>query len=213
MVGLDAQPAAFDHAEQRVLVAREPKEPVALGHLLGRLAVLATASVDEILSRDERLATGAVEALVIALVKVARLCACAPQALDAGAVARVGARANEVVGRELKRFGELCEPLRLLGHELGHGCAGRDRSIDILQRVVVGAAEEANVVAAESAMPREHVRLHELQRVPEVRIAVDVRDRGCDVEPSRVAHRVSPFWPRGASVRSAIRAPLPMGPV
>jgi hypothetical protein len=59
--------------------------------------VLGTASVGEVVGQDECLAARAVEALVVALVEIARLSAGPSQPLDAGTMARVGARADEVI--------------------------------------------------------------------------------------------------------------------
>src|SRR5207302_10071222 len=110
MIRLDAKAAALDQIQQPVLVARQPEEPIALDDRLGRLAVLRTKAAGEIAEQDERLAARAVEALVVALVEIARFGAGLPEPLDAGAMAWVGARAN----------------------------------IAVLERVVVGAAEEAS---------------------------------------------------------------------
>jgi len=52
---------------------------------------------------------------------------------------------------------------------------------DVLQRMIVGAGEEAHRLAAQPPVPGQHVGLHQFQRVPEVRFRVDVRDRGHDV--------------------------------
>ena len=104
----------------------------------------------------------------------------------------VGAGPDEVVVRKLKRRGKIGKPTRLLRHELRHRQTGGHGNVDILERVVVRAAQEPNRVSAFPPMAREHVGLHEFQRVPEMRVAVHVRDRGRDVEASRVAHRFLP---------------------
>jgi hypothetical protein len=186
---LDPQPPALDQVEQRVLIVRKAEEPVALDDPLRRRPVLRAASVDEVGGVDERLAAGAVQAHVVALVEVAALRACSPETLDTRPVTRVGARADEVVVRELERCRERGEAVGLLGDELRNRHAGGRRSLHVLERVVVGPAEEPDGVAAQPSVPGEHVRLHELERVAEMGIAVRVRDGGGDIEAVG-AHRV-----------------------
>jgi hypothetical protein len=134
------------------------------------------------------------------LVEIACRRAGEPEPLDAGGVPRVDARADEVVVGELERLAQRGEAVGLPANEVRHGQPGGLCRLDVLQRVVVRSALEADVVASQPAMPREHVGLHELERVPEVWIAVHVRDRGGDVEAS-LAHRWLPFWPVGAGYR------------
>ena len=121
----DAETTAPNEVEQRALVAREREEPVPLDDRLGRLAVLGTASVDELTGLDERLAARAVQPFVVALVEVAYRRAGVPEPLHAGTVAGVGARVDEVVVRELKRPGQIDEALSLLRDEVLHRQAGR----------------------------------------------------------------------------------------
>ena len=111
-LGLDAQRAGRDRGLERLAVAREAEEPVALDDVLQRRGVLGAAAVDQLVGAEERLAAGAVAALVVALVEVAGGRAGAPQPLDAGAVAGVDAGADEVVVRELERLAERGEALR-----------------------------------------------------------------------------------------------------
>ena len=156
--------------------------------------------VHELAGREERLAAGAVEPLVVALVDVARRGARAPEALDARPVPRIDARADEVVVRERERVAQRGEPLRLRVHELRDGQTGLGGGLHVLQRVVVGAAEKPDVLAAQATVAGENVRLHAFEREPDVRVAVHVRDRGGDVEASRRSS-VPPFWPLGADHR------------
>ena len=70
---LDLQTAAFDQIEQSLLVVGETEEPVALDDQLGRLPVFGAETVDQIVGSEECFAAAAVEALVVALVEIARL--------------------------------------------------------------------------------------------------------------------------------------------
>jgi hypothetical protein len=63
-------------------------------------------------------------------------------------VARVGGRPEEVVGRELQRPAQRGEPLRLAGDVLRDRQPGRAGGGHVLERVLVGARLEADVVAA-----------------------------------------------------------------
>ena len=100
---LDLEPARHDRLLDRVPVPRQPEEPVALHDPLGRSIVLRAAAVLEVAGDDERLAAGAVEALVVALVQVAARHARPPQRLDPDAVPPVDAGADERVVREVER--------------------------------------------------------------------------------------------------------------
>ena len=104
LLGLDPKVAALDQLEQRIGVAGEAKEPVALGHLLGPAFVFGTEPRNQLVPVEERVAAGAVEALVITLVEVSALGARPPEALHSGAVARIDARPDEVVIRKLQRL-------------------------------------------------------------------------------------------------------------
>ena len=115
---LDAQPPGLDRLAQRRLVARQAEEPVALAHRLGSDAVLRAAPVVQLVRGEERLAAAAVQPLVVALVEVAGVGAGVPQPLDAGPVARVGARADVVVVRDLQRPAERLEAVALARDEL-----------------------------------------------------------------------------------------------
>ena len=84
MLRLDPQPPALDQIEERLLVSGELEEPVALDDCLRCFAVLRTAPAVQIVRTHERLTAGAVETLVVTLVKITRLSAGPPQPLDAG---------------------------------------------------------------------------------------------------------------------------------
>jgi hypothetical protein len=116
-------------------------------------------------------------------------------------VARVGARADEVVVREAKLRGKFSELIRVLRDEIRHRQTSGRGSDDVLERVVVGSGQEPDRIPTLPPMTGKDVRLHELERVPEVRVAVHVRDGSRDVEVSTVAHRFLLSGPAEASHR------------
>ncbi len=140
----------------------------------------------ELVGVEERLTPDAVRALVFLLVQVAPLGARPPQALDTGSVARIAARADHVVELDRERAEQIDELVAVGAHEVGDRHAGRLGRSDVLQRVVVGAGEGADLVAASSPGARERVDLHELERMSDVGRAVDVRDRGGEVDAAPV---------------------------
>ena len=113
-----------------------------------------------------------------------------PQPLDTRTVAGVAARADEVVERDAERIAQRGEGGRVRVDEVLRGHARGLGAEHVLQRVVVGAAEEAHLATGGAPLPGEHVGLHELERVPHVRLRVHVRDRNGDVATS---HRTSSF--------------------
>ena len=179
--GWTVSASGADELIEVVLVGGQPEEPVLLDDPLERGAVLRTTPVDGVGRFVELLAADAVVAGVLPLVEVPVGGARQPQPLDGGTVARVGARADEVVEREVERAGERLEPGGVGVDELRRRDARRLGGEHVLQRVVVGAAEEADVVAGEPAGAGEHVGLHQLVGVAEVRGGVDVRDGDGDV--------------------------------
>src|SRR6185503_7783507 len=112
------------------------------------------------------------------------------------------ARADEGVVGELQRLAERVEAGGAGVHERGDGLARGLGGKDVLERVVVGAAEVAHRLSSRAAVARDGVGLDELERVPEVRIAVDVRDRVGDVGGRR-AHRSLLSSPRRGHDRCA----------
>jgi hypothetical protein len=144
--------------------------------------VIGAVAVVELGRGVELLAADAVQAFVPLAVQVTGRGRRAPEPLHAGAVARVAAGADEVVEAERERAAQggerggvaVDEPLDLDAGGLG--------GLEVFQRVVVGAGEEPDRLAQLAPVPCEHVGLHDLQREPQVRAGVDVRDRGRDVE-------------------------------
>ena len=108
----------------------------------------ATTAGVELVGVEERLASDAVRPLVILLVQVAPLGARPPQALDAGSVARIAPGADHVVELDREWAEQIDELVAVGPYEVGDrhaGCLGRS---DVLEGVVVGAGESADLVAA-----------------------------------------------------------------
>jgi len=96
---------------------------------------------------------------------------------------------EERVGVHAECRGELGEPDAVRGDEVRDRDARRRGRADVLDRVVVGARLHPRRAAAQAVVSGERVDMHELQRVPQVRGAVHVRDRGGDVQVGHVALR------------------------
>src|SRR5258708_24296493 len=167
---------------QLARVAGEAEEPVLLGYPLHRRAVVRALAIGQLVLRVELLAADAVQTFVSSAVQVAAGLAGPPQPLDAGPVPRVAAGANEVVEAERQVLAQPGESAGVAVDQLpgadSFGVAGED----VLQRVVVGAALQPDLVADTAMVPGEHVRLDELERVPDVGLGVDVRDRGAEID-------------------------------
>ena len=118
---------------------------------------------------EERLTADAVRALVVPFVQVAPRGARSPQTLDAGSVARIAAGPDHVVELD-RQWAEQIDELVAVGvYEVGDRHAGRLGSSDVLQGIVVGAGEGADLVAASPPRARERVDLDQLERVSDVR--------------------------------------------
>ena len=185
--GLDAQPTARDQLDEPVAVARQAEEPVLLLDPDERNIVLRAIPVGERVGVVERLTSGAVPPDVLAAIEIAGVPAPSPDLLDRGPVARVGAGAYEVVVGDAERVAERPEPTRVVGHERFDRLARGHRGLHVLGRVLVGAGQEAHGSAPGPGVAREHVGLHELERVAEMGRPVDERDRGREIET--VGHR------------------------
>ena len=122
-------------------------------------------------------AARAVEALVDALVDVARVVDALEDLLHLRVVARVGGADEEVVRRVDERR-HVLEPLRVLVGELARADAELLRGERDGLPVLVGAGEEEHVLATLAHVPCEHVGGDRRVRVAEVRLAVHVVDRG-----------------------------------
>ena len=144
-------------------------------------------AVDEILLLLERLAGDAVPAFVEPFVDVARGVIAPDELLHAGLVARLG-RADEVVERDVELLPDVAELLL-------HAVAVRQRILALLPRlakdvlrVLVVAHHETDVEPGQPLVARDDVGGNLLVRRPEVRPAVDVVDRGRQIEAA--SHRV-----------------------
>jgi hypothetical protein len=134
-------------------------------------------------------------------------------------VARLGARADEIVVADVERAGQCAEGLRVT---LDQG-ADRDALAlggeDVGEAVLVGSGEKPGVVAEQPVIAGQHVGLDQLQGEAQMRRGVDVGYRGGDVERAhRASSRGGHPWPhtgesttatgsrkptRGRSARSA----------
>ena len=188
--GLDPQPSAGDRLSQRFGVPGQAEEPVLLGDLLRRGLVLGAAPVEQFGGRVELLAAGAVQALVPLPAQVRRTGP--PEPFHAGPVPGVATGADNVVDAQRQRVAQRHERLGVAVDELPHLGPGRLRGQHVLQRVVVGSGLEPDGLPAAAAVTGQHVGLHELEREPDVRARVHVRNRGGDIGMRR-AHR-SLLW-------------------
>ena len=183
----DAQRAIRDRSADPIAVARQTEEPVPLPNDVGDRSVLgAPTGGVQLVGVEERLTADAVRAFVVPLVQVAPRGARSPQTLDARSVARIAAGADHVVELDRQWAEQIDELVAVGAYEVGDRHAGRLGSSDVLQGIVVGAGEGADLVAASPPRARERVDLDQLERVSDVRRAVDVRDRGGEVDAARV---------------------------
>jgi len=136
----------------------------------------------------ELLAANAVLTLVPLQVEVTARGAGLPEPFDPGPVTRIAAGADEIIERQRQRLAQRGERGRVAVDQGSRANAFRLGGQHVLERVVVGAGLEAHLVAGQAMVPGQHVGLDELERVPEVGPAVDVRDRGAEVDVLRV-HR------------------------
>ena len=177
--GLDAQPPGGDRLPQWRGVPGQPEEPVLLADLLRLGPVLGAAAVAQFGRGVELLAAGAVQAGVPPPVQVTG--AGPPERLDAGPVPGVAAGADEVVDGQRQRAAERQERLGVAVDELPHPDPGGLGGEHVLQRVVVGPGLEPDRVPAAAVVAGQHVGLHELERVPDVRARVHVGKGGGDI--------------------------------
>ena len=194
--GWIASSPARDRSTELLGVPGQAEEPVRLGDPLHGGVVLGAAGDfarldDQLVVVVEPLAADAVVTFVRALVEVAVGGARPPQPFDCGTVAGIGARAQEVVEGHAERVGEVGEAPGV-GVDV-HVCWNPRRfgGEDVLEGVVVGAAEQSHVVAGESPRPGVDVGLDQFVGVAEMRFGVDVGNGDGDV---RRAHRGLLGW-------------------
>ena len=184
--GLDAERAALDRTGDPFAVARQPEEPVPLPHDVGRRAVLrATTAGVELVVVEEGLTTDAVRALVVPQVQVpwsahARHRRSTPCRWRGSVAVRITSSMSTDSGSSRATNSS---PLARTKSATATPAASAARTF--FRRVVVGAGLRADLVAAGPPGARERIDLHELERVPDVRLAVDVRDRGGEIDAAR----------------------------
>jgi hypothetical protein len=183
--GLDAQLAAGDGRTKRLAVAGQPEEPVLLGHALRLGVVVGAASGPQFGGGVELLTTGAVQPLVLLAVQIPGRGARLPAPLDARAVPCVPTGPDDVVDGERQGGAQREERLRVAVDELPYALARRLCREHVLQRVVVGAGLEPDVVPVLAPEAGQHIGLHDLERETDMRAGVHVRDGGGDVSMRR----------------------------
>jgi hypothetical protein len=205
----DPQCARVEQFAEPTRVAGEPEEAVLLLDDFRGDLVLRAAALDELISRVEAFAPHAVEAAIRPPVDVPCADARLPEPLRAVEVSPVTGRPDEVVVADVEPGRQPPEDLRIAVHQRAHRKAFTLGGQDIRQAVLVGAGQEPGVIAAEAVVAGEDIRLDQLERKAEVRLSVDIRNGGRDIER---AHRVPPPavgpWPR----REQARRPREWGP-
>jgi hypothetical protein len=175
---LDPQLPAGDQLAQRFGVAGQPEEPVLLGDELRLGAVLGTSPVDQIVGGVELLAAHAVQAFVVLAIQIAGRVATLPEPLDADAMPRIAAGPDEVVERQLQRPSQVSERSRVAIDKVLYCDALGLGGEHVLQGVVVGACQQADVVTEVPAMSGQDVGLNQFEGESQVRACVDVRNGG-----------------------------------
>ncbi len=167
--------------EQPLLVAGEPEEPVVLLHPLHRPPVDGAVPVDEVVLGVIGLAADAVQALVGVALDVAVVEDGLEELLHRDRVAGLGG-ADEVVVGHVEQVGRGPEAGAVgVGQGLGVEALGVGRLL-VLQPVLVGAGDEAHVVAQQPVPPGDGVADDDLVGVADVGRVVDVADRRREVE-------------------------------
>ena len=178
--------------EKAVLEPRQAEEVVLLLEVVDRpLVDRAQFAVDQLVVGVVLLARHAVLAAVEVELDVAGVVTALQQLDDGALVTRFG-RADEVVVGDLEPPPCLDE-LRgdPVGELLRRRAGGLGRLLD-LETVLVGAGEELDVVAEQPVPARQRITDDGCVGVAEVRLGVDVVDRGRDVEPTHAGHATEP---------------------
>lgn len=162
-------------------------------------------------SLREALAAGAVQALVVTLRRDPPVERRPARGAQRPAVARVAARAEKVVVRELERLAKRGKPVGLRRYELRDRQASYGRSLDVLQRVIVSPLRKRTCSPRSRRWRARTSTCTHSSANPEMRVPVDVRDRRGDVEAA-LAHGCFPLWPSGQHPMSA-PTPRSLGPV
>ena len=169
---------------ERLGVAREPKEPVALGDIFeGARGVERAVLVHDVRGLLEAFATDAVAPRVGALVKVVRVVRedSFEQVLHRGVVFG-GGSAHELVVRNLQTTPHRAKVFSDSIHELARGEPSVFCSLRDLVAVLVHPDQEPDVVAHLAAEAADGVGADLLEGVAQMRLAVGVVDGGGEVE-------------------------------
>ena len=218
ILGLDELGMGLQVGEERVVVLGEAEEEIPLANPARLLLVLGTPALFiEVLLLLEGLAALAIQALVLVLEQRrlaglgrARVVEAAEQLLHGELVAGVRG-ADEAVVRDSELAPSGFEPRRQLVHERARSLLrGFGRGGDLLP-VLVGARQEEGRVAGLPMKAGEGVRQNLFVGVAEMRQAVDVVDRGGDVET--LWHK-APGWrrPKIIANRASRRSRRPCRP-
>ena len=164
--------------EQRLLVLRQPEEPVLLANPVGLGAVDRAQPLDQVLFGLERLAADAVEAFVGALVDVAIVEADLGQLLHRGEMPPAVAGADEVVERDVQPLPDVAEDLLHLVAVGQRILALLDRLAEDVLRVLVVPHQEMGVVAGQPPVAGDDIGGDLLVGRAQVRAAVDEVDGG-----------------------------------
>ena len=163
--------------EQLVGVARQTKEVVFLLDHFGWSAVLRAQAVAQLVGRKELFAADAVQAAIVAAIDVAAALARFPERSDAGQVARVDRGSDEVVVRDVEHFEQVAKDGCIALDQRRDRDAFALRGEDVGQTVVVSTRQEPHVFTCETLEASKDIGLDKLQRMPDMRCAVDVRNR------------------------------------
>ena len=169
-------------ALELLLEGRELEEPVLLlVELEHDLVDRAAVALEDLVLHLEVSAAGAVPPLVHPLVGEAVVVDTLEHLLDAALVLLVSGADEEVVGRVQAR-GQRLEALGVAVGQLLRGDALSVGGVGHRLAVLVGAGEKEHVLATLAVVAGQHVGGDRRVRVTEVRLRVDVVDRGGDVE-------------------------------
>src|SRR5260370_4141039 len=145
--------------------------------------MLRTQAIPQLGRLVELLAADAVEALVVVQVQSTAGRAGLPEALHPGQVAQIAAGADEVVERQRERLAQRGERGGVAVDELAGADPLRPRGEHVLQRVVVGAGLEPNLITGQAMMAGPHARPDALPPQTPARARLGLPDGGALLEP------------------------------
>jgi len=126
-----------------------------------------------------------------------------PQQAHTRSVPFIAAGADEVVEGQLQGVPQLGEAISVGPDERLHVDPSLMGGGDVLERVVVGTGQEADLLSSQTAVASKDVGLDKLERMPQVGCSVDVGDGCGDVEGTR-AHgdRIRSPLPHSSTTRA-----------